>query len=194
MLQLATTAQISQIYQIDLACQINYLRDSTDDSLSNSSSSFWTEEAYLKECLNPNSCLLCLVNAQEVLGFGCLWSVLEEAHIIMLAVLPKYQRRGLGQYLTWGLLHWASQRGLEWATLEVRESNLDAIALYRDFGFTEIGKRSNYYAAPIENAVVMWRKGLHKTNFQQDLNIWKAKIYQKLANKGYAIEHSSDKN
>jgi [ribosomal protein S18]-alanine N-acetyltransferase len=177
-LQLATASQIPQIHQIDLACQ------------KESSGGFWSEDAYLKECLNPNSCLMCLVSDRQILGFGCLWSVLEEAHIIMLAVLPEYRRQGLGKCLIWGMLRWASQKGLEWATLEVRSSNQVAIALYQSFDFIEIGRRADYYANPSETAVIMWRKGLHKPDFQQALDDWQTQIRINLAKQNYTLTAS----
>jgi [ribosomal protein S18]-alanine N-acetyltransferase len=195
-LQLATASQAPQIYQIDLAClrdsQIDFQQSSEDRAFSTSSNSpitgFWSEDAYLKECLNPNSCLVCLVSDRQVLGFGCLWSILEEAHIIMLAVSPEYRRRGLGRCLIWGMLRWASQKGLEWATLEVRASNQVAIALYQSFGFTEIGRRADYYASPSEAAVIMWRKGLHKPDFQQALSDWQTQIQINLTKQSYILK------
>jgi [ribosomal protein S18]-alanine N-acetyltransferase len=174
-LQLAKTEHLSQICQID--------HDILGD--------FWTKDSYLKEYLNPNSCLLCLVNNQKsgdiVVGFGCLWSILEEAHIILLAVIPPYQRQGLGSSLVWGLLSWANQKGLEWATLEVRASNIGAIALYQHFGFTEIGRRNDYYAKPKEAAVIMWRKGLHQKEFAQNLSSFHVQIEATLLKRNWEL-------
>jgi len=54
----------------------------------------WTREGYEREITSPNSTLLVLSlsttgsNDREILGFGCLWAILEEAHITILAVKP----------------------------------------------------------------------------------------------------------
>jgi [ribosomal protein S18]-alanine N-acetyltransferase len=87
----------------------------------------WTLQGYQRELESPNSELLCLSGAtdsgEEILGMGCFWAILEEAHITLLAVRPDYQGRGLGQTLLLALLQKASERQLERATLEVRASN-----------------------------------------------------------------------
>jgi [ribosomal protein S18]-alanine N-acetyltransferase len=146
----------------------------------------WSLEAYEREVCSPNSYLVGLMSSDNViLGFGCLWSILEEAHITILAVRPEYQRQGLGSYLVWGLLKAAHDRKLEWATLEVRASNLAAIALYQKFGFTEIGRRRNYYQVTGEDALILWCKGTHTTEFQASLQIWEQDIIKILTNKGW---------
>jgi [ribosomal protein S18]-alanine N-acetyltransferase len=122
---------------------------------------------------------------------GCLWAILEEAHITMLAIHPHFQGRGLGQALLWALLKSANQRQLERATLEVRSSNLAAISIYKKFGFKEAGRRKRYYADTGEDALVMWRSGLEKPEFQQDLAVQKQEIcdrlYQKAGSKAPSL-------
>lgn len=148
----------------------------------------WSLEAYEREIANPRSCLLALLtNDQVVLGFGCLWSVLEEAHITILAVRPEYQGQGLGRYLVWGLLSVAQSKGLEWATLEVRASNHRAIKLYAGFGFTEVGRRRGYYQVTGEDALILWRKGLHLPEFSQTLKTWQQDLETTLDRQGWVI-------
>jgi [ribosomal protein S18]-alanine N-acetyltransferase len=149
---------------------------------------FWSMDAYKREIESPNSSLLALITAENiVLGFGCLWSILEEAHITILAVRPEYQQQGIGRYLVWGLLQAAKSRGLEWATLEVKASNHTAINLYESFGFVAIGKRRNYYQLSNEDALVLWRKGLHLPEFSPLLKTWQQDIQSRLAAKGWEI-------
>lgn len=90
---------------------------------------------------------------------GCLWAILEEAHIVTLAVDPHYQGRKLGQLLLTQLLLCGHRRGLTRATLEVRASNQKALKLYEKFDFKEAGIRKRYYADG-ENARILWRSGL----------------------------------
>ena len=53
------------------------------------------------------------------------------------------------------LLDIAKKKGCTRVTLEVREHNLPAQALYRSFGFTPAGIRKHFYSFPDENAIVM---------------------------------------
>jgi [ribosomal protein S18]-alanine N-acetyltransferase len=167
-----TVSDLPQILVIDRAC----LRG------------FWSLEGYIQEIERPNSHLLAVMNEEKViLGFGCLWSILEEAHITMLAVRPEYQGQGLGKYVVWGLLETAFKQGLEWATLEVRASNQAAIALYEKFDFEIIGKRPKYYEITQEDALVMCRKGLHKPDFPDTLAKWHLEITAAIALNGWEV-------
>jgi [ribosomal protein S18]-alanine N-acetyltransferase len=122
-----------------------------------------------------------------LIGLGCLWAILEEAHITILAIDPRFQSQGLGQALLWALLNCANQRQLERATLEVRSSNLAAIYVYKKFGFKEAGRRKRYYADTGEDALVMWRSGLEKPEFQQYLVVEKQKICDRLHQKNWHL-------
>ncbi len=118
-----------------------------------------------------------------LIGIGCLWAILEEAHIIMLAIHPQFQRQGLGQALLLALLKSAHDRQLERATLEVRESNLAAVSLYKKFGFKSAGRRKRYYEDTGEDALVMWRSGLEKPEFQRYLAVEKVQMCDRLNQK-----------
>ncbi|MEK0184422.1 ribosomal protein S18-alanine N-acetyltransferase [Microcoleus anatoxicus] len=122
-----------------------------------------------------------------LIGIGCLWAILEEAHIIMLAIHPQFQRQGLGQALLLALLKSACDRQLERATLEVRESNLAAVSLYKKFGFKEAGRRKRYYEDTGEDALVMWRSGLEKPEFQRYLAALKVQMCDRLYQKKWHL-------
>ena len=164
----------------------------------------WAIEGYRRELDSPNSDLLGLwtwetedcESAQNragphhppplqipptLIGIGCLWAILEEAHIIMLAIHPSFQRQGLGQDLLLALLKSACERQLERATLEVRDSNLAAISLYQKFGFQEAGRRRGYYEDTGEDALILWQGGLHHPEFEEDLAKWEGEIRDRLA-------------
>ena len=126
-----------------------------------------------------------------LIGIGCLWAILEEAHIIMLAIHPQFQRQGLGQALLLALLKSAHDRQLERSTLEVRDSNLAAVSLYKKFGFKEAGRRKRYYEDTGEDALVMWRSGLEKPEFQRYLTVEKVQMCDRFHDKKWhlAIEN-----
>jgi [ribosomal protein S18]-alanine N-acetyltransferase len=135
----------------------------------------WTFEGYQREIDSPNSDLLGLVSPTssiKLLGMGCFWSILEEAHITIVAVHPQYQCQGLGQALLYFLLRTACDRGLERATLEVRASNSRAISLYEKFGFQTAGRRRRYYQDNGEDAIILWLPDLQYPQFQKKLDHW----------------------
>ena len=159
----------------------------------------WTLDGYQRELESSNSDLLVLekptleglpADSQPptaLLGLACLWAILEEAHITILAVHPNYQRQGLGQVLLWALLRAAWLRGLEWATLEVRPSNQAAIALYQKFGFAEVGRRRRYYQDTGEDALIFWHYGLRHPEFRETLKIWQSQIGDRLCQSGWSL-------
>ncbi|MEL7351784.1 MAG: GNAT family N-acetyltransferase [Cyanobacteria bacterium P01_A01_bin.116] len=113
-----------------------------------------------------------------LMGIGCLWAILEEAHITTMAIEPAQQGQKLGTLLLSELLLAGYRRGLERATLEVRVSNKTALRLYQKFGFQEAGIRKRYYADG-EDARILW---CSKLQHEQTLN----KIHQ---HKQAAIAH-----
>ncbi|MBC7973235.1 MAG: ribosomal protein S18-alanine N-acetyltransferase [Verrucomicrobia bacterium] len=130
----------------------------------------------------PNSKLL-----TPLLGLGCYWAILEEAHITMLAIDPAYQHQGLGQALLHALMSSAHQRGLERATLEVRLSNQAALALYQKFDFREAGRRRRYYPDNGEDALVLWRGGLQAPEFSDHVAVWQRQVDHRLHETGWQL-------
>lgn len=128
----------------------------------------WTEAGYRREIDSPNSDLLLLQAQDQIIGLGCLWAIVDEAHITTLAIHPDYQRQRLGQLLLTQLLQSARHRTLNHATLEVRESNHRALSLYEKFGFRTAGKRKGYYKDG-EDALILWRSKLQTSDYGQHL-------------------------
>lgn len=149
----------------------------------------WTLEGYQRELDSPNSDLLGLFISSSppvpLLGMGCLWAIVDEAHITILAVHPHYQRQGLGQVLLHSLLTSAGRRGLERATLEVRASNQPALSVYQKFGFKTAGRRRLYYQDTGEDALILWRGGLQHPEFAQTLANWQQQICDRLNAAGW---------
>ena len=83
------------------------------------------------------------------------WVVLDEMHILNLAVHPEHRRRSIARRLLAEGLAQARKLGAELAWLEVRTSNLAALALYESFGFKEVGRRPRYYDDTQEDALLL---------------------------------------
>ena len=100
------------------------------------------------------------VGCQTVLDEGYITNaglqvVLDEGYITNVAVSPDFRRQGIARALIAELTAKAGENKLAFVTLEVRESNAPAIALYTGAGFAPVGKRKNFYSNPTENAVLM---------------------------------------
>jgi [ribosomal protein S18]-alanine N-acetyltransferase len=92
-------------------------------------------------------------------GFVVAASVGREWEIENVVVAEEARRRGLGGSLMQALMERARRQGAESVFLEVRESNVAAVALYRKWGFKEAGKRKGYYSAPAEDGL-LYRKSM----------------------------------
>ena len=90
-----------------------------------------------------------------VLGYVGMMYVLDEGYISNVAVAPLSRRQGIADALISALTDIAHTLALSFVTLEVRQSNDPAIRLYEKHGFTEVGRRKNYYERPKEDALLM---------------------------------------
>lgn len=142
----------------------------------------WSLQGYERELTSENSHFVVLKEAikDKIIGYGCLWAVMEEAHITLLVVDLDYQGKGLGKLLLYNLLKKAGDLKLERATLEVREKNELALGLYQKFGFKIAGKRRNYYHKTGEDALILWYGDIAKPKFAQDLAQWEKAVNESL--------------
>lgn len=115
----------------------------------------WTAEQLKSQMRDAQHEFIAAVSDGRVLGYVGLMYVLDEGYISNVAVHPDARRQGIGDTLIDAFAAKAAELELAFLTLEVRESNAPAIALYAKHGFHPVGKRKNYYDAPKEDAVLM---------------------------------------
>ena len=115
----------------------------------------WTSEQLRSQMRDAQHEFIAAVDGGRVLGYVGLMYVLDEGYISNVAVHPEARRQGIGNALIDALASKAAALELAFLTLEVRESNAPAIALYAKHNFHPVGKRKNYYDAPKEDAVLM---------------------------------------
>jgi tRNA threonylcarbamoyl adenosine modification protein YeaZ/ribosomal-protein-alanine acetyltransferase len=96
----------------------------------------------------------------EVVAYCACWMVFDELHINSLAVDEGWRQRGIARRLMEEVHADAIRSGARTATLEVRESNAAARALYEGLGFRVEAARRDYYQHPRENALVLWHRRL----------------------------------
>jgi ribosomal-protein-alanine N-acetyltransferase len=104
-----------------------------------------------------------------IVAYGGIWVILEDSHITTIAVDPGHRGKRYGEVMLVRLLDEAITRGATWMTLEVRESNDVAQALYRKYGFTTVSTRRGYYSDNNENALVMWAGNLKSEIYENRL-------------------------
>ena len=100
-----------------------------------------------------------------IVGFAGVWLMVDEAHVVTVAVVPEQRGKGYGRLLVHGLIGVASEHGMQVATLECRISNSIARALYGSYGFYEVGLRKRYYSDNQEDAVIMTTEKLSSAPF-----------------------------
>ena len=90
-----------------------------------------------------------------VAGYMGLYLSFDEASVTNVAVLPCFRKKGYGEALVEAAKQKAKVAGAECIFLEVRQSNVPAISLYKKLGFEELGIRKKFYEHPIEDAIIM---------------------------------------
>ena len=121
-------------------------------------SSPWSEETLRAQLGRPSSVFFAACLHGEVAGYLGMEQVLDEGYITNVAVRPECRKQGVAGKLLQVFLDFAQGNRLAFLTLEVRASNYDAIALYGSRGFRSVGRRTNYYEHPREDAIIMTKE------------------------------------
>lgn len=121
-----------------------------------SQSSPWAEASFRNELGHDRGVFVVAEDPSGVIGYVVAWIIVDELHIINIAVHPDRRREGIARKLIQEAILQSQDRGATCATLEVRASNEAAIRLYESFGFVQAGLRKKYYPDNKEDAVVMW--------------------------------------
>jgi len=118
----------------------------------------WGGEAYEEELALRGSVLLAAAAGDDMIGFVAARVVMDEGHVIKIAVSGDWRRRGVAGRLMEGLEKEFMERGVKVIWLEVRSTNRPARMFYRGLDFHEIAVRRKYYADTGEDAVVMMKE------------------------------------
>lgn len=116
----------------------------------------WTRGNFADSLKSAHSAWV-LVQDANIIGYALMMMVLDEAHLLNLSISQSYQKQGLGRLLLEHMIQIAQDLKAANMFLEVRASNISAIALYENVGFNEMAVRRGYYPAHHgrEDAILM---------------------------------------
>lgn len=118
----------------------------------------WSRDSIAQELTGNDMALYFMAEIDgKTVGYGGMWMIVDEGHIINIAVLPEHRGRHIASLIMAVLIAFGETRGVKRFTLEVRSSNEPAKAVYRKFLFKEEGLRRGYYQDNGEDAIIMWR-------------------------------------
>jgi ribosomal-protein-alanine N-acetyltransferase len=116
----------------------------------------WSFNSFKHEIDNSDSILRVAVSETQIIGYVCIRTMLDMTHLMNIAVLPEFRRRGAGKMLLGNAI--GELKRLQpntKLTLEVRQSNTVAVRFYEKSGFNVTGKRNKYYQEPEDDAIIM---------------------------------------
>jgi ribosomal-protein-alanine N-acetyltransferase len=137
----------------------------------------WPPNAYRSE-LETNRLANYLVARLDgqIVAYGGMWLMVDEAHITTFAVHPSWRRQRIGERLLVAFIDLAIGRHAREATLEVRLSNIAARRLYEKYGFRPVGLRPRYYSDDGEDALIMTTEPLAEPRFRERLGRLRADV------------------
>lgn len=115
------------------------------DTLQTDFDDFWNFQIFKEELANTNSSYFVIRYQDEIVCFGGIQIILDEATIMNIVTKKANRKQGFAKFLLKELITLSKQENCSTITLEVNENNLPAIHLYELFHFQEVGKRKNYY-------------------------------------------------
>lgn len=136
-IRVANLDDVAEIYKIENECF----------------STPWSENSIAESIENENTILYIAELDGKTAGYMGVQIFSGEGYVTNVATLKEFRRRGVAK----ALIKEVMKNKMEFLTLEVRQSNIPAISLYRSLGFVEVGKRPRFYREPTEDAVLMTR-------------------------------------
>ncbi|GAG15271.1 unnamed protein product, partial [marine sediment metagenome] len=102
-----------------------------------------------------------------VVGFVGIWLLVDEAHVVTIAVRDSHRRRGVGELLLIAAIETALRERQSVVTLECRVSNAAALRLYGKYGFEQMDLRHRYYADNQEDGYILTASGIHTPSYRR---------------------------
>jgi ribosomal-protein-alanine N-acetyltransferase len=109
------------------------------------------------------------LTTEYLVGYIGVWLMVDEAHIVAVAVREAYRGRGLGELLLAEAIDLAIENRMESVTLEVRKSNILAQDLYEKYRFLKVGVRKRYYSDNHEDALIMTTPPIQHESYREHM-------------------------
>ena len=114
----------------------------------------WKKEDFIGAIINPQAVVL-LAEETDITGYAVCYFAADEGEIPSIAVEKSYRRNGIGRALFEALSSYIIKKDIARLFLEVREGNEAAVSFYYANGFTNVGRRKNFYRNPTEDALIL---------------------------------------
>ena len=118
----------------------------------------WSRDAFMEMLQCEYAYYVVAKDGDEVLGCCGIRNMCGDGEITNVVVKKEARKKGIGEIMLSELMERSKKIGVRAYTLEVRESNLPAIELYKKLGFETEGIRKNFYDKPQEDALIMWKR------------------------------------
>ena len=114
----------------------------------------WSANSFREQAEASGGIVLAAFVGDRLAGLIAGFTASDTGEILTVSVSPEYRRQGIARKLMEAFLELVPDE-VENIALEVRSSNVPAIALYKSFGFEKAGVRNRFYSDPVEDAYVM---------------------------------------
>lgn len=128
--------------------------DEIKENLSENFNNFWNYKIFKDELVNNNSSYLVLRYDDEIVCYGGIKIIIDEADVMNIVTKKDKRNMGFAKFILNELINIAKEENCKLITLEVNENNFPAISLYEKFDFKQVGLRKKYYNG-IDNAILM---------------------------------------
>lgn len=121
----------------------------------------WSYKSFEESLANPNVCYVVAYQEdapEQIVGYCGAYLIGDEADINQVAVVESHRGHGVAKQMLGELMRMLEAKSISAITLEVRKSNVAAIALYEGLGFVTEGVRKKFYEKPTEDALIMWKR------------------------------------
>ncbi len=142
----------------DTLCIVPMQMDDLDRIMEIESVSFtdaWTRSGFEASMTQPYAMMLTAKINEDIVGYCCLYHILDEGEIINVAIHPDWRGRNLGSQMLKYLLEEGKKVGVHRFVLDVRQSNIAAQKLYESAGFKKIALQKRFYDTPVEDGWLM---------------------------------------
>ncbi|MGW8194370.1 MAG: ribosomal protein S18-alanine N-acetyltransferase [Desulforhopalus sp.] len=119
----------------------------------------WSRAALTEELHIEHGLQFVAENEAGLAGWCCCRVITPEAELCKIAVSKEVRKQGVASALVAHLIESLRDKAVSALFLEVRAGNSAAVALYKKWGFVQVGMRPSYYDKPTDDALILRKFG-----------------------------------